>query len=301
MDINQFKDSLRGVAVTTVTPFSSDLSSIDTDGIRTNIEHLVAEDARLVIPCGNTGEFYSLTENEWQKVVTTTKDAVGERLVIIAGIGHSLKTAQNQINHAEELGLDGVMVMYPQHVFSSEEGILNYYRDLLGVAKEMGVVLYKKGPLLSDNILEKLFKYENLVAVKYAFGRIVDFSRTVHNLGKPVIWSCGTAERFAPFYWLAGAEALTTGLGNFAPRISQSMYDALTSGDYEGAMKIQKIITPLEELREGRGKANNVPVVKAVMDHLGLAGGDCRPPIHTLSVDEKNTAVESISNWDLKS
>ncbi|MCK5240248.1 MAG: dihydrodipicolinate synthase family protein, partial [Candidatus Thorarchaeota archaeon] len=116
MDINQFKDSLRGVAITTVTPFSSDLSSIDTDGIRTNIEHLVTENARLVIPCGNTGEFYSLTENEWQKVVTTTKNAVGERLVVIAGIGHSLKTAQNQIIHAEELGLEGVMVMYPQHV-----------------------------------------------------------------------------------------------------------------------------------------------------------------------------------------
>jgi len=41
------------------------------------------------------------------------------------------------------------------------------------------------------------------------------------------------------------------------------------------AMRIHKMITPLEDLREGRGSANNVPVIKAVKDSLGLAGGNC--------------------------
>ena len=63
-------------------------------------------------------------------------------------------------------------------------------------------------------------------------------------------------------------------------------------------MRIHKIITPLEDLREGRGSANNVPVVKAVMDSLGLAGGNCRPPIHKLTKAERQAAVDAVSGWD---
>ncbi|MHA2423791.1 MAG: dihydrodipicolinate synthase family protein [Candidatus Thorarchaeota archaeon] len=301
MNFEDLQNALRGNAITTVTPFTPQLSEVDESGIERNLAYLVANDAKLIIPCGNTGEFYSLDEKEWQQVVTTSKDTVGGKLTVVAGIGHSIRSAINQIEFCRKQGVDGVMVMYPQHVFSSEEGVLDYYSEILKAAEGLGVVLYKKGPLLNDDILSKLMKHPNLIAVKYAFGRIVDFSRTVHKLGKKLLWSCGTAERFAPFYWLAGAEGITTGLGNFAPRIAQRMYDALSSNDYEEAMKLQKLITPLEDLREGRGKANNVPVVKAVMDHLGLAGGNCRPPIHVLTDGECRASIQAISDWGLSS
>ncbi|MHA1906394.1 MAG: dihydrodipicolinate synthase family protein [Candidatus Thorarchaeota archaeon] len=301
MNFEDLKNALRGTAITTVTPFNQHGSEVDVSGIERNLTYLVENDAKLIIPCGNTGEFYSLDDKEWQQVVSTSKETVGDKLTVVAGIGHSIKTALNQIETCKKHGVDGVMVMYPQHVFSSEEGVLDYYSVILNAAEGLGVVLYKKGPLLTDEILGKLMKYSNLVAVKYAFGRIVDFSRTVHKLGTKILWSCGTAERFAPFYWLAGAEAITTGLGNFAPKLSQQMYDALFNHDYEEAMKIQKIITPLEDLREGRGKANNVPIVKAVMDHLGLLGGNCRPPIHSLTDDERKAAIDAIAGWNVKS
>jgi 4-hydroxy-tetrahydrodipicolinate synthase len=146
-------------------------------------------------------------------------------------------------------------------------------------------------------MLEKLMNYDNLTGVKYAFGRIVDFSRTVHNLGHKIIWSCGTAERFAPFFWLAGARAFTSGLCNFAPHVSKKMFDALDKGDFDKAMEVQNLITPLEDLREGHGKANNVPVVKAAMDYLKLKGGFCRPPIHPLSDSERKATEEIVSKW----
>ena len=122
-------------------------------------------------------------------------------------------------------------------------------------------------------------------------------ARSVRSIGKQIVWSCGTAERFAPFFWLGGAEGFTSGLGNFAPHISLQMLDALQKNNFEQAMKIQERITPLEDLREGRQKANNVPVVKAVMDSIGLEGGECRPPIHPLSDDERNSAIEAAKDW----
>lgn len=297
MDYEKFKEVLSGYSVTTVTPFSPDLSQIDTEAISTNVNFLTNSKVPLLIPNGNTGEFYSLSEEEWKTVLNAVVDTSRGKAIIMSGIGHSIKTALSQLDEVRHLGIPAVMVMYPQHVFSSEEGVLNYYRTLLEAAKDLNVVLYKKGPLLSDTVLEKLLTFDNLVGVKYAFGRIVDFSRTVHQLGHSIVWSCGSAERFAPFFWLAGARAFTSGLCNFAPHITKRMHDALKTGNYKEAMDIQKMITPFEDLREGRGTANNVPVVKAAMDHVGLKGGLCRPPIHQLSEEEKNATNSIISKW----
>ncbi len=299
MEFEKLKKALRGPAITTVTPFTSDLSEVDIQGMNRNLSYLIDNDAQLIIPCGNTGEFYSLDETEWLTVVSTSKEIVGDRMTVVAGVGNSLRCVQHQIELCKAHGIDGIMVMYPQHVFASEKGVLNYYGQILEASKGIGVVLYKKGPLLSDEILGKLMQHSNLVAVKYAFGRIVDFSRTIHKLGKKIVWSCGTAERFAPFYWLAGAEGIATGLGNFAPRIANEMYTALSNGNFDEAMSLQQLVTPFEDLREGHGKADNVPVVKAAMDHLGLAGGDCRPPIHTLTSEERNASVQAILHWGL--
>ncbi|MHA2396993.1 MAG: dihydrodipicolinate synthase family protein [Candidatus Thorarchaeota archaeon] len=297
MDHEKFKEVLSGFSVTTTTPFSTDLSQIDIDAVSTNIKFLVKNEVSLIIPNGNTGEFYSLSENEWETVLRASVDASGTQSTIMSGIGHSTTTAIAQLETARKLGVKAVMIHYPQHVFVSEEGLLGYYRTLIEAAKGLNVVLYKKGPLLSDPMLEKLMTFENLVGVKYAFGRIVDFSRTVHRLGHKIVWSCGTAERFAPFFFLAGAKAFTSGLCNFAPQVSKRMFKALKSGDFEQAIEVQKMITPLEDLREGRGTANNVPIVKAAMDYVGLKGGFCRPPIHPLSDEERQATIEVIENW----
>jgi 4-hydroxy-tetrahydrodipicolinate synthase len=298
LDREKFKEILSGYSVTTTTPFSSDLSEIDVNAITSNIEYLTKHGVPLIIPNGNTGEFYSLADDEWTIVLNTALNATGQKATIMSGIGHSIKNALSQLRKARDLGASAVMVMYPQHVFVSEDGLLNYYREILENAKEMNVVLYKKGALLSDEMLEKLMRYESLVGVKYAFGRIVDFSRTVHKIGHNIVWSCGTAERFAPFFHQAGAKGFTSGLCNFAPKVTKSMHQALEIGNYTEAMKIQKMITPLEDLREGHGKANNVPVVKAAMDYVGLKGGLCRPPIHKLSEDDRNATIAAIAGWD---
>ena len=297
MDHEKFKEILSGFSVTTVTPFSDDLSQVDIDGISTNTEFLTKNNVPLIIPNGNTGEFYSLSEEEWNAVLRATIEASEGKTTIMSGVGHSIKTAVSQLETVRDLGVSAVMIHYPQHVFISEEGLLGYYRTILEAAKGLNVVLYKKGPHLSDDMLEKLLVYDNLIGVKYAFGRIVDFARTVHRLGHKIVWSCGTAERFAPFFFLAGAKAFTSGLCNFAPQVSKRMFESLKKGDYEEAMKVQKMITPLEDFREGRGVANNVPVVKAAMDHVGLKGGLCRPPIHHLSDEERQAIIDVISKW----
>ncbi|MHA1290027.1 MAG: dihydrodipicolinate synthase family protein, partial [Candidatus Thorarchaeota archaeon] len=72
MEPEKFKEILSGYSVTTTTPFSSDLSSIDSDGIDRNLRFLTDHKVPLLIPNGNTGEFYSLSEEEWFEVLNAT-------------------------------------------------------------------------------------------------------------------------------------------------------------------------------------------------------------------------------------
>jgi 4-hydroxy-tetrahydrodipicolinate synthase len=299
MTSEKLRNALKGVAVTTATPFTEDLSNVDLEALEENLRFLSKHGISLFVPCGNTGEYYSLSDEEWTSVVETTIESSSNDACILVGAGGSIKTALNQAKIAGELGADGIMIMYPRHVFASAEGLLNYCQRIIDAAKDIGVVLYKKGGLMTDAVLASLFENENLVGVKYAHGRIVDFAKTVQDLGADLVWSCGTAERFAPFFWLAGAEGFTSGLGNFAPEISLQMFDSLKKSDFSAAMEIQRMITPLEYLREGRDKANNVPVVKTALDYVGLNGGRCRPPIHPLRVNERREILEVIESWNL--
>ena len=110
----------------------------------------------------------------------------------------------------------------------------------------------------------------------------------------PVVWICGTAERWAPFFFQAGAEGFSSGMGNFIPGKSLAMRDALKAKNYDRAMEIREIFVAFEELRARHQAANNVPAVKYAMDQATLYGGPVRPPISDLTPEDALTADELV-------
>lgn len=56
-------DHLRTVHAINVTPFRED-RSIDYEGLERNVRFLIEGGMEVIVPCGNTGEFYALTVEE---------------------------------------------------------------------------------------------------------------------------------------------------------------------------------------------------------------------------------------------
>jgi 4-hydroxy-tetrahydrodipicolinate synthase len=102
-------------------------------------------------------------------------------------------------------------------------------------------------------------------------------------------WTCGLAERYAGFYWSAGARGFTSGLANVVPRLPLALLAALRDGDGALASEARTDAGAFEEIRARHQDAYNVPVVKVAMDALGLAGGPVRPPLR--GVDEETAAA----------
>src|SRR5262249_58240217 len=89
---------------------------------------------------------------------------------------------------------------------------------------------------------------------------------------------CGTAERFAPFFHLAGAKGFTSGAGNLCPRLALALHKALVEGRYSEAMECLRILRPIEDYRARAGDSFNISMLKAALRLTGRDFGPARPP-----------------------
>lgn len=292
MDNGEVKQQLQGVPFTTATPFSMDREEVLHDKLAENLQTLERAGAQIFIPCGNTGEYYSLSHDERVEVVATHVEATSEESTIIGGAGGSTKTATKLIDQYEQIGADAAMIMYPRHTYIHEQGLIDYYTTL-AENTDLGLVLYKRGPTVSDKVLAEVSKLDNVVAIKYAVNDIKNFSQTVSDTPKDLVWLNGIAERYAPAFALEGAQGYTTGIGNFVPEAVLELSNAIEKKDWERARTIRDILRPYENLREETGtnnslkNANNVPAVKYGMELAGQYGGPVREPLVELSSEDK--------------
>ena len=314
MSYAQLKAELRHVAFTTATPFTradpdytradSDTSDgestqqageVDHDALSENLIAIAEKGARLFIPCGNTGEYYALTDEERSAVVETHVEAVGDGGTVVGGVGGSTRTAIELLERYETAGADAAMIMHPVHTYVHEEGLIEYYRRLAD-STDLGIVLYKRGPEVTRRVLQEVTTIENVVAVKYAVNDVKDFSQSVTDVSGDVVWLNGIAERYALSFAVEGAEGFTTGIGNFVPEETIALFDAIEAGELDRARTIRDLLRPYEDLREEAGvenvlsAANNVPAVKYGMELAGLYGGPVREPLSDLSSEDRSRA-----------
>lgn len=279
-DLSRFRSALAGVGVTPATPFTPDLTRPDLEALAENLTFLVDEGVGLLYVAGNTGEVASLSADEWTEVVETAVETVGDRAVVAVGIGHEYPVAIELARRAAALGVDGILAMPRQQPYVASAGLVNYWEAFIEHAG-LPAVVYSRG--LPEPIdLARLLNHELVVGCKYSNRDISGFSSTVEDDTSGVAWTCGIAERYAPFFHLAGAVGFTSGLANFAPRIALDMHATLTKGDWKQALELRSACVPIEEIRARHGDAYNVGAVKVGMDAVGLAGGGVRPPLANL-------------------
>ena len=133
----------------------------------------------------------------------------------------------------------------------------------------------------SDALLLELAAHPGVIGVKYAVNDIDAFQRVVRDDEGRIDWFCGSAERYAPYFMLAGATGYTSGAGNICPHLTLAMFEACQSGDWAQALRLQQIIRPIEDYRGRAGSSYNVSFLKYAARHVGLNFGPPRPPQRT--------------------
>jgi 4-hydroxy-tetrahydrodipicolinate synthase len=291
---------LKTVCATTITPFQGDTKQIDWNGLETHVNFLIERGINVIVACGNTGEFYALTLREAQAVTKRVVEVARGRATVIAGIGYSVDTAIELGQFAAGVGADAVLIHQPVHPYVTDRGVTAYLRNI-SEALDVPSVLYFKDPNTSDTVLMELAALPKLIGVKYAINDLPRFAKLVREAPRehPLTWICGTAEKWAPFFFHAGATGFTSGLVNVCPEKSLAMLRALRAGDWDTVWRVWLETLPFENLRAKYNSGNNVVVVKEAMAQIGLPAGVPREPVGPLDEQDKAEVRQILQRWGL--
>ena len=284
------REQLHSVQLIQITAFDSE-GNVAQDTMRTLSTRLYGAGIRIFIPCAGSSEFHSLLADEIVATVANLRDALGPEPIIVAPVGLQPGYASDLGKRSLEAGADAALVMPLSFPYLSDEGARDYYLALMDDL-QCPTLIYKKDALPSDNLLLELAEHPQLIGIKYAVNDINAFNRVVEQDGGRIDWFCGSAERFAPFFALAGAPGYTTGAGNLCPRLTLAMHAAISSGDWQEAMRLQRIILPIEHYRGRSGNSYNVSMLKYAMHHVGLDFGKPRAPFRQLTAAEEREIDE---------
>ena len=297
-----WRKALATVSAVTVTPYRDD--QIDEDGLRRNLEHVLAGGIRVLVAGGNTGEWASLSAVESIRVTrahVAAADAAwsddGTRALVVAGVGGRISEVVATGRACLEAGADALMLHWPTVPYLSEHGLLAWYREI-AERVEGPLIPYVRGTLFTPAVAAAVAELPSVVAVKYAGPDPRAFAACATGAGG-LAWICGSAEGWAPFFWPGGAVGFTSGLANVAPTLALDLLGCLRVGDRGRALALWQRILPWEELRARHGEGNNVAVVKRSLDRLGLSGGEPRPPLAPLPAEDEARLDEVLQEMEV--
>jgi 4-hydroxy-tetrahydrodipicolinate synthase len=278
-------EQLRHVQVVPVTGFD-EAGRLNLEVMRENTARLLDAGMRVFIPCAGSSEFHSLSADEIVGSVEMTCEVVGDCAVVMAPVGLQVGHALEVGRRSLEAGADCVLVMPLSAPYLSDAGARDYY---LALAEKLDcpLLIYKKNDIPTDALLLELAGHPQVIGVKYAVNDIDAFNRVVQADEGRIDWFCGSAERYAPFFMLAGATGYTSGAGNVCPHLTLAMFEACRGGDWAQAMRLQQIIRPIEDYRARAGSSYNVSFLKHAARRVGLEFGPPRPPQRRLTAADE--------------
>ncbi|WEK56133.1 MAG: 4-hydroxy-tetrahydrodipicolinate synthase [Candidatus Cohnella colombiensis] len=157
-----------------VTPFDEQLN-IDWDMTGRLIDYLIEEQkSESLVISGTTGESPTLTDEEKVELFRFAVKHAAGRCKIIAGTGsnetaHSIKLTKK----AEEVGVDGILLVAPYYNKPSQEGIYQHFR-VIAEATTLPVIIYnvpsRTVVSISVDTTLRLAQIPNIIATKECAG-----------------------------------------------------------------------------------------------------------------------------------
>ena len=296
MEPLELRSKLSGVIAFPITPFQDDLS-LDLEGLRQNLSMLLRHPISAIVAAGGTGEMYSLSPEEYLKVIRTTVAVAGGQVPVIAGIGFGSHLAIELARAAEDAGAGGILAFPPYYPNADDEGLLAYYRTA-GSATSLGLLIYSRDwASFSPAMVERLADIPNLVGWKDGQGDIRRLQAIINHVGDRLQWIGGAGDDMVAAYYGIGIRAYTSSIASVAPRLSLRLHELAASGRAEELTGLlRRCVIPLYAIRSRR-RGYEVSTMKVLMDLAGLRGGPVRPPLVTVAESEREELRAVLESW----
>ena len=236
-----------------------------------------------IVICGTTGESPTLSDPEKLEMFHRAKQYVGDSCRIIAGTGSNCTEHAVALSKAaEDVGVDGLLVVSPYYNKATEEGLVTHYGAIAG-AVHIPVIAYnvpsRTGVDIPVDVYACLAKIPNMAGVKEASTDVQKVTKLRAACPPDFsVWS-GNDDMAAAVIALGGQGVISV-LSNVLPVETQALAQAALNGDFDTAADLQVKLLPLIETLFS--EVNPIPV-KAAMKLIGYDCGECRLPLTPVS------------------
>jgi 5-dehydro-4-deoxyglucarate dehydratase len=271
--------------------FFDDEGVLDEAGYRAHVAKQSLAGAAGLFAAGGTGEFFSLTLEEYKRVVKAASQEVPSHLPLLAGVGYGTHMAVEFAKAAEANGADGLLVLPPYLVKSEQEGLR---RHLMAICQsvDIGVIAYNRdNAVLTPETLDRVAETcPNLIGLKDGVGDVELLTALRYRMADRLIFIGGmpTAEVHASAAAAIGMTTYSSAIYNFAPEMALRFFNALRGGlSAEVDTLIRTFFLPYLAIRNRRA-GYAVSIVKAGARIAGIPCGPVRSPLLDLTPDEES-------------
>ncbi|MFT4201711.1 4-hydroxy-tetrahydrodipicolinate synthase [Gordonia sp. (in: high G+C Gram-positive bacteria)] len=263
------------IGVAMVTPFSAD-GSLDLDKGAELAVHLADKGVDSLVLAGTTGESPTTQPEEKLEFLAAVRDAVGDRVKIIAGVG-TYDTAESVVfaQNAQKAGADGLLVVTPYYSKPPQAGLLAHFTAVAD-GTDLPNMVYDIPPRsvvpVADETMLRLAEHPNIVAVKDAKGDLTAGAEMIAKTG--LDYYSGDDGLNLPWFSV-GAVGCVSVIGHLVADRLRDLHIAVGNGDLAKARELNLSMAPL---CRAMGRLGGVTMVKAALRIQGLDVGDPRLP-----------------------
>lgn len=269
------KPIFRGSAVAVVTPFTE--TGVDFAKLAELCEFHIRNKTDAIVVAGTTGEASTMPDDEHLAVVKFVVDTVGRRVPVIAGAGsNDTRHAIELSRKIQSLGVDGLLSVTPYYNKTSQQGLYLHFK-VIAESVDLPIILYNVPSRTNLNInpetAARLAEIPNINGIKEC--KIEQSGEVAYLCGDNINLYSGEDGMVLPLLAFGGIGVISV-IANIVPAKSHDMVMAFLNGDIAGATKIQVELVPI--IKAMFCDVNPIPV-KAAMNMMGLAVGNCRMPL----------------------
>jgi 4-hydroxy-tetrahydrodipicolinate synthase len=283
-------DSEYGTAlVPTVTPFAN--GSVDADAVADLSEFVLENGADGLVPCGTTGEFASLSLEEYETVVSSSVDAADGVPVLPGAASSSVAGTLERIDVAADAGADAVLIVLPYfHGANDPAGNERFLRAVLDETS-LPIILYNipscVGQSIDADLVESVADHPQLAGMKDTSGDLTHLIDVIRRTDDDFHLFQGWDSQLVPAVSL-GATGGINAVSNYLPGLMAEAIDAAATNDVARGRDLQlNHIAPLFNTSLEFGFA---PTTKAALIERGVIDDDeVRPPL--VELDDAQVAT----------
>ena len=264
-----------GLTVAMVTPFRG--GAVDHEATGRLIDFMLEGGVEALVISGSTGEAATCTVDERRALWRFAKERVRGRVPLVAGTGTN-NTAESitLTRMAEELGLDGAMIVTPYYNKPTAKGQIAHF-TAVAKSTRLPLILYNVPGRTATNTMPETFEQlqdlPNVVAIKEASGSI-DQASALKARTRFTLLS-GDDSLTLPMM-AVGATGVISVAGNVAPREMRALCDHARAGRMSEAEAAHRRLLPVFK---ALFLESNPGPVKSLLAALRLIENELRLPL----------------------